>query len=100
MRTSDHTSFCFALSTFRGLDKSVSCLTTDWTTEALSLAEAKDLSSSLCVQTSTEAHPASYTVGTGGPFSRGKVQLGCESHHSSPFSDKVKNEKELYLLSR
>jgi hypothetical protein len=31
-------------------------------------AEAKDLSSSLCVQTSSGAHPASYPMGTGGPF--------------------------------
>jgi hypothetical protein len=31
-------------------------------------AEAKDFSSSLCVQTISEAHPASYPVGAGGPF--------------------------------
>jgi hypothetical protein len=30
--------------------------------------EAKDFSSSLCVQSSSEAHPASYPMGTGGPF--------------------------------
>jgi hypothetical protein len=29
---------------------------------------AKDFSSSLCVQTGTEAHPASCTMGTRGPF--------------------------------
>jgi hypothetical protein len=29
-------------------------------------AEAKDFSSSLCVQTSSEAHPAAYPMGTGG----------------------------------
>jgi hypothetical protein len=28
----------------------------------------KGFPSSLCVQTWSEAHPASYTVGTGGPF--------------------------------
>jgi hypothetical protein len=33
-------------------------------------AEAKDFSSSLCVQTSSEAHPASYSVGTGVLFRR------------------------------
>jgi hypothetical protein len=36
-----------------------SVLTIDWTTGIQSLAEAKDISSSLCVQTSSEAHPAS-----------------------------------------
>jgi hypothetical protein len=30
----------------------------------------KDFSSSFCAQTSSEAHPASYPMGTGGPFSR------------------------------
>jgi len=31
-------------------------------------AEAKDFSSSLCVQTGSGAHPASCTMGTGVPF--------------------------------
>jgi hypothetical protein len=31
-------------------------------------AESKDISSSLCVQTDSGAHPASYPVGTGGPY--------------------------------
>jgi hypothetical protein len=31
-------------------------------------AEVKDFSSSLCVQTSSETHSASCTMGTGGPF--------------------------------
>jgi hypothetical protein len=34
----------------------------------------KDFSSSLCVQTSSEAHPASCPMGTRGPFPGGKVQ--------------------------
>jgi hypothetical protein len=38
------------------------------TTQVPSPAEAKDVSSSLCVQTGSEAHPASGTMGTGGPF--------------------------------
>jgi hypothetical protein len=33
-----------------------------------SSAEAKDIFSSLCVQTGSGAHPASCTMGTGGPF--------------------------------
>jgi hypothetical protein len=39
---------------------------------------AKDFSSNLCVQTGSEAHPASCTMGTGGPFpgaKRGHHQL-------------------------
>jgi hypothetical protein len=47
--------------------QSVHCLTTDWTTRVRALEEAKNLSSSLCVQTSSEAHPV-YPMGTGGPF--------------------------------
>jgi hypothetical protein len=47
-------------------------------------AEAKDFSSSLCVQTGSEAHPASYPVGTGGPFpgvKRGRgVSLTAHPH--------------------
>jgi hypothetical protein len=35
-------------------------------------AGAKDFSSSLCVQSGSEAHPASCTMGTGGPFPGGK----------------------------
>jgi hypothetical protein len=35
-------------------------------------AEAKDVSCSLCVQTGSGAHPASCTMGTGGPFPGGK----------------------------
>jgi hypothetical protein len=37
--------------------------------EVRSPAEAKDFSSSLCVLTGSGAHPASCTMGTGGPFS-------------------------------
>jgi hypothetical protein len=35
-------------------------------------AGAKDFSSNLCVQTGSEAYPASCTMGTGGPFPGGK----------------------------
>jgi hypothetical protein len=57
-----------AFCTGAGLAQSVYCLTTDWTTGVRSPAEAKDFSSSLCVQTSFETHPASYPMGTGCPF--------------------------------
>jgi hypothetical protein len=51
-----------------GVAQSVQCLTISWTAGVRSPAEAKDTSSSPCVQTSSEAHPASYPVGTRGPF--------------------------------
>jgi hypothetical protein len=37
-------------------------------------AQAKDFSSNLCVQTGSGAHPASCTMGTGGPFPGGKAR--------------------------
>jgi hypothetical protein len=39
-------------------------------------AGAKDFSSSLCVQTGSETHPASYPMGTGGPFPGAKHSRG------------------------
>jgi hypothetical protein len=54
----------------------------------------------LCVQTSSEAHPAFCAMGTGGPFPVGKAQPGHDADHSPPSSaEEVKNEQELYLLS-
>jgi hypothetical protein len=55
-------------------------------------AEAKDFSSSLCVQTGSGAHPASYTMGTGGPIPRGKAQPGRDTDHSPLSSAEVMNE--------
>jgi hypothetical protein len=40
-------------------------------------ARAKDFSSNLCVQTGSGAHPASCTMGTGGPFPGGKSAAGA-----------------------
>jgi hypothetical protein len=40
-------------------------------------AGAKDFSYILCVQTGSEAHPASCTMGTGGPFPGGKSAAGA-----------------------
>jgi hypothetical protein len=54
-------------------------------------AEAKDFSASLCVQTSFEAHPASYPMGNGGPFpgvKRGR-DVTLTTH---PLSAEVNNE--------
>jgi hypothetical protein len=55
-------------------------MTTAWRTWVRSAAEAKDFSSSLCVQTNSEAHPTSYTVGTG-VLSGGKTRPGRDADH-------------------
>jgi hypothetical protein len=57
-----------------------------------SSAGAKDFSSSLFVQTGSAAHPASCTMGTGGPFPGGKARPGRDADHSPPFSAEVVNE--------
>jgi hypothetical protein len=55
-------------------------------------AGAKDFSSSLFVQTGSGAHPASCTMGTGGPFPGGKAWPGRDADHSPPSSAEVVNE--------
>jgi hypothetical protein len=62
-------------------------------------AVEKDFSSILCVQTDSGVHPASCTMGTGGPFLGSKARPGRDADHSSPSSAEVVNEYELYLLS-
>jgi hypothetical protein len=62
-------------------------------------AEVDDFSSSLCIQISSGAHPASYTMDTGGSFPGSKERPGCDADHSPPSSAEVKKEYELYLLS-
>jgi hypothetical protein len=64
----------------------------DWMTGVRSPTEAEDFSSNLCVQTGSGAHPASCTMGTGGPFPRGKARPGRDADHSPPSSTEVKNE--------
>jgi hypothetical protein len=64
----------------------------DRTIEVRSPAGAKDFSSSLCVQTGSEAHPASCTMGTGGSIPGGKVRPGRDADHSPPSSAEVENE--------
>jgi hypothetical protein len=49
-------------------------------------------SSSLCVQTDSGAHPASCTVGTGGPFLGRKAWPGRDADHSPPSSAEVVNK--------
>jgi hypothetical protein len=62
-------------------------------------AGAKDFSSNLCVQTGSEAHPASCTMSTWGPFPGGKARPGRDADHSTLSSAEVVNEWELYFLS-
>jgi hypothetical protein len=52
----------------------------------------KDFSSSLYVQTGSGAHPASCTMGTGGPFPGGKARPGRDADHSPASSGEVENE--------
>jgi hypothetical protein len=52
-------------------------------------AGTKDFSTILCVQTGSGAHPASCTMGTGGPFPGGKVRPGRDA---DPSSAEVENE--------
>jgi hypothetical protein len=55
-------------------------------------AGEKDFSYSLFVQTGSEAHPASYTMDTGGPFPGAKARPGREADHSPPSSAEVEYE--------
>jgi hypothetical protein len=60
--------------------------------EVRSPTVAEDFSSSPCVQTGSEAHLASYPVGTGGPFPGSKARPGRDADHSPPSSAEVKYE--------
>jgi hypothetical protein len=60
--------------------------------EVRSPTGAENFSSSPCVQTGSEAHPASYPMGTRGSFPGGEARPGRDADHSPPSSAKVKNE--------
>jgi hypothetical protein len=47
-------------------------------------AGAKDFSSILCVQTGSVAHPASFPMGTGGPFPGSKARPGRDADQLTP----------------
>jgi hypothetical protein len=51
------------------------------------------------VQTGSGAHPASCTMGAGGPFPGAKARPERNADHSPPSSAEVENEQELYLVS-
>jgi hypothetical protein len=70
-------------------------MATDWATGQSRFdprQRQEDISSNLCVQTGSGAHPASCTVGTGGPFPGGKALPGRDADHSPPSSSEVVNE--------
>jgi hypothetical protein len=54
--------------------------------------DANDCFSDFCVQTGSEAHPASYTRGTRGYFPGAKARPGRDADHSLPSSAEVENE--------
>jgi hypothetical protein len=60
--------------------------------EVRSPTGAKDFSCDLFVQTGSEAHPASCTMGTGGTFPGGKERQRRDADHSPPSSAAVENE--------
>jgi hypothetical protein len=53
---------------------------------------AGNFSSTLCVQTGSGAHPASYPMGTGGTLPGGKAWPRRDADHSPPSSAEVKYE--------
>jgi hypothetical protein len=66
-----------------------------WTVGVRSPAEAKYFSSNLCEQTTSEAHPAFYQMGCGGPFPEVKHGRGA-TLTTHPIYCRGKNEWELY----
>jgi hypothetical protein len=60
--------------------------------EVRSPAEAKDFSFNPCIQTGSGAHPASCTMGTGGPFPGAKVRPGRDADHSPTSTAEIENE--------
>jgi hypothetical protein len=64
----------------------------DLATEVRSPTGAEDFSSCPCVQTGSGVHPASYPMGTVGPFPGCKARPGRDADHSPPSSAEIKNE--------
>jgi hypothetical protein len=60
--------------------------------EVRSPAGAKDFSYSLCVQTGSGDHPASCTMGTGGPLPGAKALPGRDADHSPLSRAEAENE--------
>jgi hypothetical protein len=75
-----------------GVAQSVYFLPMDWMTGRSRFdpwQRHEDFSFNLCVETDSRAHPASCTLGTGGPFPGSKAQLGRDADHSPPSSAEV-----------
>jgi hypothetical protein len=88
------TYFCSWIS-YQHLSFYIKCLATGWTTGLSSFdprQSRKDFSSNLCVQTGSEAHPASCTMGTGGLCPGAKARQERDADHSPPSSGEVENE--------
>jgi hypothetical protein len=68
-----------------------------WTAGVWFPTKARDFSLFHSVQTGPEAHSASYPMGAGGSFPKGKA-AGRETDHSSSFSAEVKNGGDIYAL--
>jgi hypothetical protein len=71
------------------------CLGTDWMTGRSRFdprQRQEDFSYNLWVQTGYGAHPASCTMGTGGPLTGVKARPGRNADHSPPSSAEVMNE--------
>jgi hypothetical protein len=60
--------------------------------EVRSPAGAEDFSSGLCVQTGSGAHPATCTMGTGGPIPGSEARPGRDADYWPPSSAEVENE--------
>jgi hypothetical protein len=63
-----------------------------WAIEVSMLSRGERIFPLTRVQTGSGAHPASRTMGTGGPFSGAKVRPGRDTDHSPPSRTEVKNE--------
>jgi hypothetical protein len=86
-------SFNYLFIRMRSWDSSVSIVSNYRLDNQASIpSRDKAFFTSLCVQLSSEDHPASYPMGTGGPFPGHKALLGRDADHSPPSSAKVKNE--------
>jgi ferredoxin len=81
--------FCSIMKNRSCVAQSLQCLSTDWTTGVRSPARTKHFSSSFCVQTSSEGHPASCPMGAGGLFPGGKARLERKGDHSPSSSAEV-----------
>jgi hypothetical protein len=75
----------------RSCGSSVS-IVSDYRLDDRGSAEEKDFFPSLCVQTGSEAHPASCPVVTGGPFPGAKARPERDAEHSPVSSAEVVNE--------